>query len=81
MVKVVGRGSADFKHLVEYASSFTHVFKIIGDNDVQERKIENILLKFLQFKNDIRPTKVKFAGIMRQSHLDPVVMANNISFY
>ena len=56
------------------------MFVIVGDNDVQEQPVDYILEKFIQFKNAVWPTCVKFAGHMRRKDLDPVLVSNNNIF-
>ena len=75
-----GRRCDDLYDLVEYARSFTHIFVIVGDNDVKDRKIDYILKKYLEFQNAVWPSNVKFAGNMRRGDLDPVVVTNNNIF-
>ena len=74
---VGGRCVADLMDLADFAKLFTHVFVIVGDNDAAQRTINFILGRFLQFKNAIWPTRVKFAGNMRRHDLNPVLVANN----
>ena len=76
-----GRRCDDLYDLVEYARSFTHIFIIVGDNDVKNRKIEYILEKYLEFQNAVWPSNVKFAGNMRRGDLDPVMVTNNNVFW
>ena len=65
---------------MEFARSFTHIFIIVGDNDVKDRKIEYILKKFLEFQNAVWPLNVKFPGKMKRRDLDPVMITNNNVF-
>ena len=39
-----------------------------------------MLSRYLQFKDSIWPTKVKFAGNMRRKDLDAVVVSNNNNY-
>ena len=66
--------------MVDYASNFSHVFVILGDNDVQNRSINYISTKFQRFKDAVYPTKVKFAGNMRRKDLDATLVSNNNIF-
>ena len=66
--------------LVDVAKEYTHVFVIVGDNDVQNRSISYICNKFLQFKNDIWSTRVKFCGNLHRRDLDANVVAQNNVF-
>ena len=72
-----GRRCPDFAGLVEKTRNFTHIFVIVGDNDAQNQTVDFILQKFKKFKNDVCPSKVKFAGNMRRRDLNPVMVANN----
>ena len=75
-----GRRSAHLLQLVDFAKNFTHVFVIVGDNDVAEESIEYILGNFVLFLDAVWPTRVKFAGNMRRRDLDPVLVSNNNIF-
>ena len=58
---VGGRRCSDLEYLVDFANTFSHVFVIVGDNDVRERSVGYILENFLRFKEAVWPTHVKFA--------------------
>ena len=52
---------------------------IVGDDDVCHHSVGYILAKFLEFKDAVWPTQVKFAGHTRRKDLNlAVVSSNNI---
>ncbi|XP_075263932.1 uncharacterized protein LOC142355751 [Convolutriloba macropyga] len=77
---VGGRRSGDLLHLVDLAREFTHVFVVVGDNDVNSMDVSDIYENFRRFSLAIRPTNVKFAGNLRRKDLDVNLVASNNNF-
>ena len=76
----IGCQSEHLIELVHFAREFTHILVIVGDNDVKLHKIWYILQKYLEFKETVWPSKVKFAENMRRGDLVALLVANNNSF-
>ena len=66
--------------MVNLASEFTHIFVIVGDNDVNYQPVEYIASKFNEFSDAVWPAKVKFCGHMRRKDLNAFLVANNNIF-
>ena len=74
-----GRRSAHLYKLVTFAQNYTHIFVIVGDNDVKSTSVGKILQNFLDFERSVWPSRVKFAGNMRRKDLcADTVSANNV---
>ena len=66
--------------MVNYAANFSHIFVIVGDNDVNTESVEFILNRFNEFSDAVWPSKVKFCGHMRRKDLNSDLVASNNSF-
>ena len=75
-----GRRSRDLIHLANFASAYTHILVIVGDNDVNSDPVENILGHYNDFSNAVWPSHVKFAGHMRRKDLDADLVAYNNTY-
>ena len=75
-----GRRVDDLKDLVGMAKKYLYVFVIVGDNDAKSRPVTYIYKKFVEFRNAIWPTQVKFAGNMRRKDLPPQLVSSNNMF-
>ncbi|XP_075261615.1 uncharacterized protein LOC142353269 [Convolutriloba macropyga] len=75
-----GRSCRDLIHLANYASNFSHILVIVGDNDVNFRSVDFILDKYKEFIDAVWPSKVKITGHMRRKDLDPIVVSNNNAY-
>ena len=74
-----GRKSSHLYRLVSFARDYTHIFIIVGDNDVKTLSVGKILQNFLAFERDVWPSRVKFTGNMRRKDLcADTVSSNNI---
>ena len=70
--------------MVPLARKFTHVFVIVGDNDVAELPVENIYQNYKNFSEMIYPTNVRFCGHFKRKDFDrnpKVVEENNLFLY
>ena len=77
---VGGRRCVHLSELVDFAKEYTHVFVIVGDNDVRDHPVEFLCNEYQKFINDVWPTNVKFAGNLPRRDLDPVVVTKNNIF-
>ena len=66
--------------MVQFASQFTHILVIVGDNDAKSESVENILKNYLAFENGVWPSRVKFVGHMRRNDLSPKLVQHNNSY-
>ena len=74
---VGGRRSADLIGLVDMARDYTHIFVIVGDNDVNSLDICYIYKNYRAFSRAVWPSKVMFSGHLRRKDLDADLVANN----
>ena len=66
-----GRRVAHLPSLVEKASNFTHVFVIVGDNDMKTSSVYYIYRHFVEFSNAVWPAQVRFSGRFKRRDLCP----------
>ena len=77
-----GRRSGDLPHLATHAKNFTHVFVIVGDNDVKELHVADIYDNYRKFANLVYPTKVRFCGHFKRKELSAKqIELNNLFLY
>ena len=69
-------------HLVRKAKMHSHLFVIVGDNDVNSISVEEIYKNYKKFEEAIWPTKVRFCGHLRRKDFDlKKVERNNLFLY
>ena len=60
----------------------SHLFVIVGDNDVNSISVEEIYNNYKKFEEAIWPTKVRFCGHLRRKDFDlKKVERNNLFLY
>ena len=67
--------------LANFASNYDLVIVIVGDNDAKYESKEFICQNFLDFRNSVWPTEVRFAGHMRRKDLPQELVSKNNMFY
>ena len=75
-----GRRVADLPDLVEFASNFSHVFVIVGDNNVKFDSVEYIYRHYINFADALWPSTVRFSGHFKRGDLNPIKVENNNLF-
>ena len=75
-----GRRCQHLMSLVKMVKSFTHVFVTVGDNNAKTVPIQNICKKFVEFRDSVAPTVVRFAGNMRRKDLPQELVSKKNMF-